>query len=79
VSDEDGWICFIPGCFPVLTAGVDHTRVAPVIGSQWFTWHTQDLHFRCVLALPWTATQPLARVMNGWQQQCVCPARPPQP
>lgn len=48
VADGDGWIAFFPGPFTQLTAGIDHTRVAPVIGCQWFTWQADDIHFRCV-------------------------------
>lgn len=46
VQDDEGWIAFFPGPFANLTAGVDHSRVAPVIGSQWFTWHSDDTHYR---------------------------------
>lgn len=48
VQDEDGWIAFFPGPFANLTAGVDHMRVAPIIGNQWFTWSTTDTHYRWV-------------------------------
>jgi hypothetical protein len=50
VQAEDGWIAFFPGPVPMLTSGVDAWLNAPVIGTQWFTWHVQDLHFRCARA-----------------------------
>ncbi|KAF8058327.1 lpxC [Scenedesmus sp. PABB004] len=50
VQDDEGWISFFPGPFQRLTAGVDHSRVAPVIGCQWHTWNADDVHFRYSLA-----------------------------
>lgn len=46
VQDETGWIAFFPGPFANITCGIDHTRVAPVIGCMWHTWHSDDEHFR---------------------------------
>lgn len=51
VQDEDGWIAFFPGPFANITFGVDHTKIAPVIGSMWHTWHSDDEHFRWVCAV----------------------------
>lgn len=45
-QDEEGWISFFPGPFSKLSACADHSVVAPVIGTQWFTWHNDDVHFR---------------------------------
>lgn len=50
VQDEFGWISFFPGPFSKLTACADHNLVAPVIGTQWLTWHSDDVHFRYSLA-----------------------------
>lgn len=47
VQDADGWIAFFPGPFSKLTSGVDHSHIAPIIGTQWYTWHSDDTHFRC--------------------------------
>jgi hypothetical protein len=48
VQDDEGWITFFPGPFPKVTFGVDHRLVAPVIGEMWYTWHSDEQHFRCV-------------------------------
>jgi hypothetical protein len=48
VQDEFGWISFFPGPFSKLTACADHSMVAPIIGTQWLTWHNDDVHFRSV-------------------------------
>eukprot|EP00878_Enallax_costatus_P003781 GHUV01003997.1.p1 GENE.GHUV01003997.1~~GHUV01003997.1.p1 ORF type:complete len:368 (+),score=57.01 GHUV01003997.1:819-1922(+) len=50
VQDTDGWISYFPAPFAKLTAGVDHSYIAPVIGTQWYTWHTDDTHFRYAVA-----------------------------
>jgi hypothetical protein len=47
VRDEEGWITFFPGPFANLTFGIDHRLVAPIIGDMWFTFHSDDTHFRC--------------------------------
>lgn len=46
VQDDEGWIAFFPGPFANITFGVDHSHVAPVIGSMWHTWRSDDTHFR---------------------------------
>lgn len=48
VQDEEGWISFFPGPFANLTFGIDHRLVAPIIGDMWYTWHSDDAHFRYV-------------------------------
>lgn len=57
VQDEEGWISFFPGPFANLTFGIDHRLVAPIIGDMWYTWHSDDAHFRCaikqLLQVPW--------------------------
>lgn len=50
VQDDEGWITFFPGPFPKVTFGVDHRLVAPVIGEMWYTWHSDEQHFRYSLA-----------------------------
>lgn len=47
MQDDEGWITFFPGPFAKVTFGVDHRLVAPVIGEMWFTWHSDEQHFRC--------------------------------
>lgn len=51
VQDEEGWITFFPGAFANLTFGIDHRLVAPIIGDMWFTFHSDDTHFRCAAPL----------------------------
>jgi UDP-3-O-acyl-N-acetylglucosamine deacetylase len=47
VQQGDAFVCFAPGAFAKITAGVDHQDEAPIIGQQWYSWrYTQDLHFR---------------------------------
>eukprot|EP00775_Hariotina_reticulata_P013610 gene13610-13735_t len=46
VHDDMGWISFFPGPFTRLTCGVDHTMLAPIIGSQWYTWRAEETYFR---------------------------------
>lgn len=65
VQDETGWIAFFPGPFANITCGIDHTRVAPVIGCMWHTWHSDDEHFRWVMYRGGGMSEGRARVLAG--------------
>eukprot|EP00803_Ostreobium_quekettii_P000538 evm.model.scf_2108.3 EVM.evm.TU.scf_2108.3 scf_2108:18090-20197(-) len=42
VRDGDAFVSVVPADRMTLTYGIDHSKVAPVIGQQWHTWCLQD-------------------------------------
>lgn len=57
VTDGEAFVSFTPDERPRLSAGIDFTRLAPVIGRQWATWSPLDEeHFYDTVALARTFT-----------------------